>query len=209
MVIKEAYHYMNVLDCWFEQCRTLLCDSTVTKQEIKLHRRKEANAEAEDLVEKSDLFLDGQVTAEDIVDFALSVLKEKEIIGGKIAAAKEAAGFRVDLEVSLNKKYRDMLASLHSIACQKTTSSISQGRGYAFNVNKEQVAYVYNIETKRENRVNTKVVRGIESRLKKECNERSLKIERFESLTEIDYAEKWDESIPLEDLLQEFANKAK
>ncbi len=88
MNLKESYRYANYLDSLLNSAYMYLGNKgfvTTTKQN---HLRSKANREAEDELMDVQKPFDVDFTPNNIIDFVVKVLTEKEALTNAIAAAK-------------------------------------------------------------------------------------------------------------------------
>ena len=203
MVLKEAYEYQNFLSGLINQAENLLIISDFTTKCREIHKRNAANPEAsnEEIDVKKRVDIDADVNS--VIDFLVDAIKERSVLLDAISAAKDAAGINIDNSIAMNKTEQSFINILSVMDRQKSKKYISQGTGYKFNAEGNQVQYVYDIENEVSIDFDRNSVRGLIKKYRKECNERSIQVDRAELNTVVDYSPKWDINSTLEEILGE------
>ena len=171
MNLKESYRYANYLDSLLNRAYMYLGNKgfvTTTKQN---HLRSKANKEAEDEIMNVQKPFDVDFTPNNIIDFVVKVLAEKEALSNAIAAAKASTEINIDNAVAMNKKKQGFVYILNGIVNLKPTEKTVAGRAYKFDINNEQKPYVYDITETTTIDFDRNDVKALIRKYNKECDE--------------------------------------
>ncbi len=203
MNLKESYRYANYLDSLLNSAYMYLGNKgfvTTTKQN---HLRSKANREAEDELMDVQKPFDVDFTPNNIIDFVVKVLTEKEALTNAIAAAKAGTEINIDNAVAMNKKKQGFVYILNGIVNLKPTEKTVTGRAYKFDINNEQKPYVYDITETTTIDFNRNDVKALIRKYNKECDEISAKLDAIEINTEVSFVPRWDVNDVFEDIVME------
>lgn len=207
MVLKEAFRYQNYLGSLINNASLYLCDvDNVTKKKQEHLRSKvnsEANDETIDISKKSDL----ECTPNQVIDFMINVLAEKEKLTNAIDDAKNKASINIDSSVAINKQKQNVVAILSRIANLKANEKITKGAGYKFNQEGNQTVYYYDVKEVTTIDFDRNKVKAIIKKLRKETDETSSLIDKLQIEIDVDYNPIYDVNDSFEDSLQTFLNK--
>ena len=201
MNLKEAFTYANFLDELMKQARGYLVDinfiTTTTETHMRLKANKDANDE-EVVVQKP---YDVSFTPNDVIDFVVKVLNEKERLSNAIAVAKDNAEINIDNAVAMNKQKQSFVIVLNTMAGIKASEKVTNGRDYKFDVNGEQKPYIYEIRSKKSIDFDRNDVKGLIKKYSKECDEVSAQLDKIIINTPVDFTPKFDSTDTFEDLV--------
>lgn len=203
MNLKESYRYANYLDSLLNSAYMYLGNKgfvTTTKQN---HLRSKANREAEDELMDVQKPFDVDFTPNNIIDFVVKVLTEKEALTNAIAAAKAGTEINIDNAVAMNKKKQEFVYILNGIVNLKPTEKTVTGRAYKFDINNEQKPYVYDITETTTIDFDRNDVKALIRKYNKECDEISAKLDAIEINTEVSFVPRWDVNDVFEDIVME------
>jgi len=207
MVLKEAFRYQNYLGTLIEYATQYLnCTDNVTikKQE---HLRKKSNSEADDEVidvpKKSDI----DFTPNQIINFLINVLGEKEKLSTAIDTAKYTTEINIDSSIAINKQKQNIVSILNRIANIKGTDKITRGSGYKFNAEGNQVGYNYDIKEVTTIDFDRDKAKGIIKKLRNETDEVSNKLDKLQVELEVNYSPIYELNDSFEDALATFTLK--
>lgn len=202
MNLKEAYRYANFLDNLLDQSYMLLGNTNFSTTIEQKHLRSRVVKEAEDEIVVGKKPFDVEFTSMDVVNFDVKVLAEKEALVEAIAAAKVKADFNIDNAISMNKKKQRFAGVLNVMAGIKANTKNTKGTGYRFNVNNEQVPYIYDIEEITTIDFDRNDIRNLIKKYRKETDEISAKLDAVEINTIVDFEPTWDVNDSLIDILE-------
>lgn len=98
----------------------------------------------------------------------------------------------------LKQKFVEVLSNMNSHkSCEKTIT----GKGYKFNINNEQVSYVYDIVEKTTIDFDRNTVKALIKKYSKEADNVSTNLDRIVLTTFVDFDPKYDVNDTLEELL--------
>lgn len=201
MNLKESYRYANYLDDLLNKASSYLRNDkfvTTTKQE---HLRSKVNSEATDEVIDIQKPYDVEFTPNDVIDFAVKVLAEKEKLADAIAIAKANAEINIDTAIALNKKKQYFANTLEALSNIKPRQRTTSGKAYRFNINNEQVPYTYDIEETTTIDFDRNDVRNLVKKYLKETDEISAKLDAIEINTQVVFECSWDVNDSFEDIV--------
>lgn len=202
MNLKESYRYANYLDNLLNAAYSYLQNKgfvTTTKQN---HLRSKANSEAVDEVIEVQKPYDVDFTPNAVINFAVKVIAEKELLANAIATAKAGTEINIDNAVALNKKKQGFVAVLNGIANIKPSEKTTQGTDYKFNQQDgNQIRYYYNIEETITIDFDRNDVKALIKKYSKECDDISAKLDAIAINTIVEHTQKYDINDTFEDLV--------
>ena len=201
MNLKESYRYANYLDDLLNKASSYLRNDkfvTTTKQE---HLRSKVNSEATDEIVDVKKPYDVEFTPNDVINFAVKVLTEKEKLADAIAIAKANAEINIDTAIALNKKKQYFANTLEALSNIKPRQRTTSGKAYRFNINNEQVPYTYDIEETTAIDFDRNDVRNLVKKYLKETDGISAKLDAIEINTQVVFECSWDVNDSFEDIV--------
>lgn len=201
MNLKESYRYANYLDRLLITADTYLRNKgfvTTTEQD---HLRSKANPDAQDEKIEVQKPYDVDFTPNDIIDFVVKVINEKENLFSAIANAKAITEINIDNAIAMNKKKQSFVNTLNSIVSIKPNETQSMGKDYKFDINNEQKPYSYQIISKTSIDFDRTSVKGLIKKYNKECDEISAKLDEIEITTQVNFTPLFDVNDSFEDLV--------
>lgn len=202
MNLKESYRYANYLDKLLSAAYRCLQNKgfvTTTKQN---HMRSKANSEAADEVIEVQKPYDADFSPNDVIDFAVKVLAEKERLADAVAEAKAGTEINIDNAVAMNKKKQAFVSVLNSLADMKASEKTTTGRAYKFNVAGDQVPYTYEVAETTSIDFNRNDVRNLVKKYLKETDEVSAKLDAIEINTIVNHVPLFDVNDNFEELVK-------
>ena len=201
MNLKESYRYANFLDRILATAYTYLNNKgfiTSTKQN---HLRSKANPDATDEIIEVQKPYDVDFTPNNVIDFVVKVLNEKESLANAIAIAKANTEINIDNAIAMNKKKQGFVSVLNGMVGLKPNTSTISGSGYKFNQEGNQVKYYYDIEQTTTIDFNRNDVKALIKKYNRICDEVSAKLDSIEITTEVDHTPLFDINDTFEDLI--------
>lgn len=201
MNLKESYRYANYLDRLLVTADIYLRNKgfvTTTEQD---HLRSKANPDAQDEKIEVQKPYDVDFTPNDIIDFVVKVINEKENLFSAIADAKATTEINIDNAIAMNKKKQSFVNTLNSIVSIKPNETQSMGKDYKFDINNEQKPYSYQIISKTSIDFDRISVKGLIKKYNKECDEISSKLDEIEITTQVNFTPIFDVNDSFEDLV--------
>ncbi|EOS35470.1 hypothetical protein C804_01073 [Lachnospiraceae bacterium A4] len=202
MNLKESYRYANYLDTLLNTAYRYLQNKGFTTTTKQNHLRSKANSEASDEIVEVQKPYDVEFTPNDVIDFVVGVITEKELLANAIAKAKSGAEINIDNAVAMNKKKQAFVSVLSGIVNIKPSEKTTQGTDYKFNQQDgNQIRYYYNIEETTIIDFNRNDVKALIKKYSKECDDISAKLDAIEINTIVEHTQKYDISDTFEDLV--------
>lgn len=201
MILKEGFRYQNYLSLLLSQAMNYLsCESYITTT-IQSHNRTKVNPDAQD--EKITIQKPYNVIFEpnDLIDFVVKVIEEKEKLSNAIAESKRTLEFDIDAAMSINKMKQEFIQTLRRMAVIKSTELEKEGTSYKFNNDGDQVSYRYPVKEVKTIDYDRNTVKSLISKFKKETDKISTERDRIDIMTEVNYDPIWEVDTPLEDIL--------
>ena len=207
MNLKESYRYSNCLDGLLDTAQTYLCNKgfiTTTEQQ---HLRSKSNTDASDETITVPKPYDVDFTPNDVIDFAVKILDEKEALANAIAVAKVNAEINIDNAIAMNKKRQSFVRCLTIMGAIRPTETQTQGSDYTFNVDKNQTKYYYPIKEVTSIDFNRGDVKALAKKYTKICDDISSKLDSIEINTVVDFDPKFDVNEMFEDAIAEMIER--
>ena len=137
----------------------------------------------------------------DVIDFVVKGIEEKEKLSESIAKAKGTTDINIDNAIAMNKKKQGFVSVLNGIADIKPSETKTIAKGYKFDINGEQKPYVYDVNRKTSIDFDRTDVRNLIKKYLKETDEISAKLDLIEITTQVDFVPKWDINEKFEELV--------
>ena len=201
MNLKESYRYANYLDRLLMTADTYLRNKGFVTTTEQNHLRSKANPDAQDEKIAVQKPYDVDFKPNDIIDFVVNVINEKEKLFSSIADAKARTEINIDNAVAMNKKKQSFVNTLNSIVSIKPSETQSMGKDYKFDINNEQKPYSYQIISKTSIDFDRNSVKGLIKKYNKECDEISSKLDEIEITTQVNFTPLFDVNDSFEDLV--------
>ena len=193
MNLKESYRYANYLDTLLNTAYRYLQNKGFTTTTKQNHLRSKANSEASDEIVEVQKPYDVEFTPNDVIDFVVGVITEKELLANAIAKSKSGAEINIDNAVAMNKKKQAFVSVLSGIVNIKPSEKTTQGTDYKFNQQDgNQIRYYYNIEETTIIDFNRNDVKALIKKYSKECDDISAKLDAIEINTIVEHTQKYD-----------------
>ena len=201
MNLKESYRYANYLDSLLNTAYTYLRNKGFVTTTTENHLRSKANADAHDEIVEVQKPFDVEFTPNQVIDFVVDVLAEKEALVDAIANAKACAEINIDNAIAMNKKKQGFVNILSNLANIKPSEKQRNGSDYKFNAEGNQVQYYYTVIETVGIDYDRKMVRGLSKKLLKETDEISAKLDAIEINTILDFEPRFDVNATFEECI--------
>lgn len=201
MNLKESYRYANYLDGLLSTAYTYLRNKGFVTTTVEEHLRKQSNPDVENETIEVQKPFDVEFLPNDVIDFAVKVIEEKEKLSESIAEAKSTTEINIDNAISMNKKKQTFVSVLNGIADIKPSEIKTTSKSYKFDINGEQKPYVYDVNRKTSIDFNRTDVRNLIKKYLKETDEISAKLDLIEITTFVDFEPTWDVNEKFEELV--------
>lgn len=192
MILKEAFRYQNFLDELLGTAYSYLNNKNFVVSTVETHLKSQVNPDAKDEVIEVQKPYDVEFTPNDLIDFVVKVINEKEKISNIISDAKMRTEIDIDVAIALNKKKQGLARVLQSLSNIKSGEKVRNASDYKFNIDGNQVSYYYKINEVTQIDFNRNDVRGLYKKLLKETDEVSTKLDSILINTELDFNPSWD-----------------
>lgn len=203
MVLKEVYRYQKFLSQMIQSAEYYLYKKDFVTTVEQYHERKKSNPDAEnETVQKENLTKSSvDFTANDLLRFIPELLEEKEKLSIAINKAKNTTEIDIDASLSMNKQKQEFIRVLNDMNSKKSCEKTITGKGYKFNVNNEQVPYIYDVVEKTTIDFDRNTVKALIKKYSKETDHVSTMLDRIVLTTQVDFDPKYDINDTLEELL--------
>ena len=183
MNLKESYRYANYLDSLLRRAYTYLGNTGFVTTTVEEHLRSKSNPDVDDETIEVQKPYDVEFTPNQVIDFVVKVLDEKEKLSEAIAEAKSTTEINIDNAISMNKKKQGFVSVLNGIADIKPSETKTTSKSYKFDINGEQKPYVYDVNRKTSIDFDRTDVRNLIKKYLKEIDEISSKLDLIEITT--------------------------
>ena len=201
MNLKESYRYANYLDSLLRRAYTYLGNTGFVTTTVEEHLRSKSNPDVDDETIEVQKPYDVEFTPNQVIDFVVKVLDEKEKLSDAIAKAKSTTEINIDNAVAMNKKKQGFVSVLNGIADIKPSETKTTSKSYKFDINGEQKPYVYDVNRKTSIDFDRTDVRNLIKKYLKETDEISAKLDLIEITTQVDFTPTWDVNEKFEELV--------
>ena len=201
MNLKESYRYANYLDGLLSTAYAYLRNKGFVTTIVEEHLRKQSNPDVENEIIEVQKPFDVEFSPNDVIDFVVKVITEKEKLSDAIAKAKNTTDINIDNAISMNKKKQVFVSVLNGIADIKPSEIKTTSKSYKFDINGEQKPYVYDVNRKTSINFDRTDVRNLIKKYLKETDEISAKLDLIEITTQVDFVPKWDINEKFEELV--------
>ena len=201
MNLKESYRYANYLDGLLCTAYTYLRNKGFVTTTVEEHLRKQSNPDVENETIEVQKPFDVEFLPNDVIDFVVKVIEEKEKLSESIAKAKGTTEINIDNAIAMNKKKQGFVSVLNGIVDIKPSEIKTTSKSYKFDINGEQKPYVYDVNRKTSIDFDRTDVRNLIKKYLKETDEISAKLDLIEITTQVDFVPKWDINEKFEELV--------
>lgn len=203
MVLKEAYRYQKFLTGLIQSAEYYLYKREFVTTVEQYHERKKSNPDAEnETIQKENLTKSSvDFSVNDLLRFIPELLEEKENLSIAINKAKNTTEIDIDASLSMNKQKQEFIRVLNDMNSKKSCEKTITGKGYKFNVNNEQVPYIYDVVEKTTIDFDRNTVKALIKKYSKETDHVSTILDRIVLTTQVDFDPKYDINDTLEELL--------
>ena len=201
MNLKESYRYANYLDSLLRRAYSYLNSNGFVTTTVEEHLRSKSNPDVNDERIEVKSPYDVEFTPNDVINFVVKVLNEKEKLSDAIAKAKSTTEIDIDNAVAMNKKKQQFVGVLNEIADIKPSETKTTGKAYKFDINGEQKPYIYDVNRKTSINFDRNDVRKLVKKYLKETDEISSKLDLIEITTQADIEPRFDVNDKFEELV--------
>lgn len=144
---------------------------------------------------------------DDVLDFILCLVEEKEQLTTAIGQAKASVGFDIDAAVATNKFRQTAVGRIKGELRYIPSKRIERGTDYKFNVEGNQTQYYYDVEVIVEDAFDREKARNAAKDLVSKADEVSAAIDSAMVNTKVDYEPPFDVNDSFEDVMEAFLGK--
>lgn len=207
MILKEAFRYQNFLSNLISNSIAYLNARNTVTVCTQEHLRKAANPDAENETVIIPKGVDYDFAPNDIINFLVDLLDEKDRLTSAISVAKKKAATDMDASIAMNKEYQRVAGALSHLAQIKPSERMFVERGQKFNVSGEAVMYNYNVKEVRTIDFDRNLAKSLSKRFNKKADETSMQIDKLNVELEVVHTPAYDIDDSLEDCVAKFLNK--
>lgn len=211
MNLKEAFRYQNKLQALLDEAQGILdCDSNVTNvANTYLRHKVMAEAEDETILDLPQTEYAQQIT--DIARFMLYLLEEKGRLFAAIRKAKDALDMDMDSEVSLNAARQSVARTFKRMNDLRSSEQLLSGggTGYRFNAEGNQISYCCDVKRVTTINYDRKVIHAALSKLNRQADETSNRIDLCLVTSRVDYAGPFDVNASFAEAFETYLENAK
>lgn len=207
MNLKESFRYQNFLDGKLNDARYSISDRTHALKVTKVHLKKKANPDAEDITEVVEV--EEFIPNDDVIAFMCWLVAERQKLTEAICAAKVSLGFSLDAAIEANKFRQYTASAVKGMLKYTPSKKTEQGRDYKFNVEGNQTPYYYDIETSFEEAFTRDSAKKVVRDMITAADKTSAEIDSAMINTVVDYTPVFDVNDSFEDVMAEFIAKIK
>ena len=194
MNLKEAFRYQNKLQAFVDEVQRILGEeSNITKVE-NTHLRSRVMSDAKDETIRLQPESDYYQNINQLVDFMLWLLAEKEKLFEAVRKSKESLSVDLDSEVSLNGLRQSIARTFRRMNDLRSSEQIISGggSGYRFNAEGNQVSYRCDVKRVVTINYDRNKVRKELAKLDKKSDETSAKLDLCLVTSKVDYKPPFD-----------------
>ncbi len=202
MNLKESFRYQNFLESMLSAAGASIIQKDHCLKVTKTHLRNKVNPDVQDVVEtvEIDTFFENDV----VIAFIKWLVEEREKLTKAIGAAKAGIGFDIDAAIETNKFRQAANNSIKTMLRYMPSKRTEQGRDYKFNVEGNQMPYIYDIEVVSKEAYNKNEAKATMRALITEADRVSADIDAALINTKIEYEPVFDVNETFEDVMTEF-----
>ena len=207
MNLKESFRYQNFLDSLMRNASSSIQLMEHCFEVVKHHFKNKANPDAMDIdetVETAEFYPNDKVIA-----FMEWLVAEREKLTAAIGNAKASIGFNLDAAIETNKFRQSVNSAIKGMLHYTPGKRVEQGRDYKFNVEGNQMAYVYDIEVESKDAFDRDGAKHIMRTMITKADEVSSEIDAAMINTKVDYKPRFDVNDSFDDVMAEFISNLK
>ena len=209
MNLKDAFRVQNKLQSVMAQAMEILEDHRNILKIKTTHLRSKVMGEAQDVVVEENAPSEYAGHANEIAEFLMAMMKEREALCAAIRDAKGRLALDLDSEVGLNRQRQALaLVFRNMTALRNREKTIAGGgSGYRFNSDGNQITYrcdarqVITIDFDRNK------IRALASSLGKKSDGLSIEMDKCLVNSEVDYVPPFDLNDSFDTILTDFIEK--
>ena len=205
MNLKESFRYQNFLDTMMRIARESITERDHCLKVTKTHLRNKVNPDVNDVVEL--VACDSFFPNDEVIAFMAWLVEEREKLTTAIGLAKASVGFDIDAAIETNKFRQAVSNSISRMMRFAPTKRVESGRDYKFNVEGNQMPYIYEIEVVSEEAYDKAGAKTLMRKMISRADEVSAAIDAAMINTKVDYVPVFDVNETFEDVMTDFFEK--
>lgn len=203
MNLKEAFRYQKFLQD--------MLDSAVNSLIIKTHCIKQTKNHLRNIVDEKLSNYSEETTSENeyfendkVIEFALSIIEEREKICAAIKEAKNNAELDIDAAIQINMSRQHLIRGLQYMMNYKPGRRIETGYGQKFNVEGNQTEYKYDVEIVETDAYDRKGAKELLKKLASESDVVSNHIDCIKVNTIVNFTPSYNVNDTFDDAMNEY-----
>lgn len=186
MSLKESFRYLNILDKHISSLLSTLSNKSNVVKIEEIHYKSKITEFPDETVDQTPERPYPNVTIVDLSFLTKQLLEQKFQLSMAIELAKRDLfldwkennqSLTLDGGIEYSKKNRELANSLKYLLDIKANEVKSQGSGYTFNINKDQIIYKYEILKKTTLDFDRNIINDLYKKLLSKCDMISTQIE--------------------------------
>lgn len=204
MILKEAYRYQNYLNTMIRRASMYLDRANNVTIVTEEHMRSKAQPGAVDETMDNLATREMNTRPDDVIQFGLRMLEEKESVSKAIDEAKAAHCPEVDRGIAINRLRQEFLATLKGMAKIKKRERMTSNSAYCFNAEGNQVPYRYDVKETTDVDFDRNAVKEAINRLQATCDDTSNNADYCLTSVEVDFKPAFNINESFEDQVENF-----
>lgn len=202
MNLKEAFRYQNFLDTMMHSASASIQQRDHCLKITKTHLRNKVNPDVQDVTEtvEGDVFFANDT----VIAFMAWLVAEREKLTTAIGTAKDYIGFDIDAAIETNKFRQTVNSSIKNMLRYAPSKRIEQGRDYKFNIEGNQMPYIYDIEVVSEEAYDKNEAKTMMRKMISKADEVSADIDAAMINTRVNYEPVFDVNETFDDVMTDF-----
>lgn len=205
MNLKESFRYQNFLDSLMREAADSIQNSEHCLNVTRKHLRSKVNPDAADY----DEVVSGEpfFANDHVISFMLWLIGEREKLSTAITVAKASVGFDLDAAVETNKFRQSVNGAIKNMLRYTASKRTAQSRDYKFNVEGNQMPYVYEVEVVSEEAYDRVSAKNHMRSIISEADKISAKIDAALINAVVDYDPLFDVNETFDDVMTDYIDK--
>lgn len=204
MNLKESFRYQKFLDTLMANASASIVAVDHCLKTVKVHKRNAVNPDAEDMTEEVEV--PAFIPNDTMILFMSYLVDEREKLSIAIGKAKASIGFDIDAAVETNKFRQSLHSSIRRMMRYAPGKSKSQARGYKFDINGVQQAYIYDVETTTSENYTKDTAKALMRNMITTADDVSARVDAALINTTVEYDPPYDVNESFEDVLETFVS---
>lgn len=204
MNLKESFRYQKFLDTLMANASASIVAVDHCLKTVKVHKRNAVNPDADDMTEEVEV--PAFIPNDTMILFMSYLVDEREKLSIAIGKAKASIGFDIDAAVETNKFRQSLHSSIRRMMRYAPGKSKSQARGYKFDINGVQQAYIYDVETTTSENYTKDTAKALMRNMITTADDVSARVDAALINTTVEYDPPYDVNESFEDVLETFVS---